>query len=106
MTIAHPAPAAPRPDDDLLRRARAGDRDAFSTIMTRGNKRLFRVARSVVGNDSEAEDVLQESYLGAIKAIGGIRATSGAMRWGAQETVVGPEGVRTRYVRGELYKYK
>src|SRR3546814_17985805 len=81
MTIAHPAPAAPRPDDDLLRRARAGDRDAFSTIMTRGNQRLFRVARIVVGNDSEAEDVLQESYLRASKAIGGFRGDSDGVNW-------------------------
>src|SRR3546814_21127738 len=59
----------------------AGDRDAFSTIMTRGNQRLFRVARSVVGNDSEAEDVLQESYLRAFKAIGGFRGDSDVMTW-------------------------
>ncbi|MCM8730780.1 RNA polymerase sigma factor [Hephaestia sp. GCM10023244] len=81
MTIAHHAPATPRPDDDLLRRARAGDRDAFSTIMTRGNQRLFRIARSVVGNDSEAEDVLQESYLRAFRAIGGFRGDADVMTW-------------------------
>src|SRR3546814_15073130 len=49
--------------------------------MTRGNQRLFRVARSVVGNDSEAEDVLQESYLRAFKAIGGFRGDSDVMTW-------------------------
>src|SRR3546814_16650497 len=49
--------------------------------MTRGNQRLFRVARSVVGNDSEAEDVLQESYLRAFKAIGGFRGASDVLTW-------------------------
>src|SRR3546814_20331856 len=49
--------------------------------MTRGNQRLFRVARSVVGNDSEAEDVLKESYLRAFKAIGGFRGDSDVMTW-------------------------
>src|SRR3546814_13427407 len=56
-------------------------RDAFSTIRTRGNQRLFRVALSVVVNDSEAEDVLQESYLRAFKAIGGFRGDSDVMTW-------------------------
>jgi len=49
----------------LIRRVRAGDREAFRAIMQRCNQRLFRVARAAVGNDDEAEDVVQETYLRA-----------------------------------------
>ena len=66
---------------DLIDRARAGDRDAFRTIMTRSNQQLFRVARSIVRDDAEAEDVLQESYLRAFRAIAGFRGDADVMTW-------------------------
>src|SRR5262245_23869846 len=47
-------------DAELVLRARAGEREAFRQIMQRGNQRLFRIARGVVRDDAEAEDVLQE----------------------------------------------
>ena len=57
------APAIP--DCDLVERVRAGDDAAFELIMRRHNRRLFRLARSFLGNDAEAEDVLQEAYVRA-----------------------------------------
>ena len=53
---------------DLLGLAAAGRGEAFQTLMQRCNQRLFRTARSIVGDDAEAEDVLQESYLRAFAA--------------------------------------
>ena len=47
----------------LVERVRRGDRECFALIMRRYNQRLFRVARSIVGNDSEAEDVVQHAYV-------------------------------------------
>jgi RNA polymerase sigma-70 factor, ECF subfamily len=49
-------------DAALLNRARGKDGHAVRLIMQRHNQRLFRIARSIVRNDSEAEDVLQEAY--------------------------------------------
>jgi RNA polymerase sigma-70 factor (ECF subfamily) len=66
---------------DLVRLAQVGDRDAFHVIIQRANQRLFRVARSVVRNDSEAEDVLQETYASAFAAIGAFRGEAGIMTW-------------------------
>ena len=66
---AHPTedrsdPAAAEPaDEDIVRSVLAGDNASFGLIMRRYNRLLFRVARSIVGNDSEAEDVLQETLL-------------------------------------------
>lgn len=81
MTIAHSVSLASRSSDELVRRARAGDREAFGAIMMLGNQRLFRVARSVVRDDAEAEDVLQESYLRAFRAIGNFRGDADVMTW-------------------------
>jgi len=65
----------------LVRHAQTGDREAFRAIMTRCNQRLFRLARGVVGNDSDAEDVLQEAYLKAFAAISGFRGEAGLYTW-------------------------
>lgn len=66
---------------ELVRLAQAGDGDAFRVIMQRGHQRLFRVARGVVRDDAEAEDVLQEAWVRAFAAIGSFRAEAGIMTW-------------------------
>lgn len=52
-------------DHALVALALAGQRDAFRHIMQRCIQRLFRTARAVIGDDSEAEEILQESYMHA-----------------------------------------
>ena len=52
-------------DAELVRRALAGDAGAFRTIMQRHNRRLYRIARSVLRNSTEAEDAVQEAYVSA-----------------------------------------
>ncbi len=69
------------PEPELVDFARAGDREAFRAIMTRCNQRLFRVARAVVRDDAEAEDVLQEAYARAFAAIGDFRGEAGIATW-------------------------
>jgi RNA polymerase sigma-70 factor (ECF subfamily) len=54
----------------LAQRAADGDEDAFVRIMQRYNQQLYRLAVAVVGDKSEAEDVLQESYLRAFGRMG------------------------------------
>lgn len=56
-------------DLELVQRVRQGDEAACELIMRRYNQRMFRVARSIVTDDSEAEDVVQESYLRAFARI-------------------------------------
>jgi RNA polymerase sigma-70 factor, ECF subfamily len=60
--------AASGDDAALAGRAAQGDQDAFARIMRRYNQRLYRLAVSVMGDASEAEDVLQESYVRAFYA--------------------------------------
>jgi RNA polymerase sigma-70 factor, ECF subfamily len=61
--------AASGDDAALASLAAQGDQDAFARIMRRYNQRLYRLAVSVMGDASEAEDVLQESYVRAFYAV-------------------------------------
>ena len=54
-------------DATLVALARAGRREAFRQIMQRCNRRLFRVARGVVHDDAEAEDMVQAAYVSAFE---------------------------------------
>lgn len=68
-------------ETELVRRAQGGDRDAFRIIVQHGNQQLFRVARSVMRDDAEAEDVVQEAYACAFAAIGDFRGDASIMTW-------------------------
>lgn len=66
---------------DLIRRAAAKDEAAVREIIKTYNRRLYRVARSVVRDDSEAEDVLQEAYLRAFSALPNFRGDASLATW-------------------------
>ena len=53
------------PDEDVVSRIRAGDTALFEILMRRYNQRLYRVARSILGDEAEAEDVMQQAYVNA-----------------------------------------
>lgn len=54
-------------DEEVVGRVLAGDLPSFEIIVRRYNQRLFRIARSMTGEDSEAEDVVQETYVRAFE---------------------------------------
>jgi RNA polymerase sigma-70 factor (ECF subfamily) len=68
-------------DEGLAERARAGHAGVFRIIMQRHNRRLYRVARGVLGDDAEAEDVVQEAYLKAFENLAGFRGESSLATW-------------------------
>jgi RNA polymerase sigma-70 factor, ECF subfamily len=53
----------PPTDEEIVEQVLSGDGSAFALILRRYNQRLFRVARGILGDDAEAEDVLQEAYV-------------------------------------------
>jgi RNA polymerase sigma-70 factor (ECF subfamily) len=65
----------------IIRRAIAGEHEAFAILMRRHNRRLYRLARAIVRNDAEAEDALQDAYLDAFRSLGGFRAASSVSTW-------------------------
>jgi RNA polymerase sigma-70 factor (ECF subfamily) len=84
-----PAPriAVPPDDAELVRRALARDDTAFRTIMERNNRRLYRIARGILRNDAEAEDVVQEAYVNAFTHLDGFRSDSSLTTWLARITM-------------------
>jgi RNA polymerase sigma-70 factor (ECF subfamily) len=52
-------------DDQVMQRVLGGDVALFEIIMRRYNQRLFRVVRSILRDDSQAEDIVQEAYVRA-----------------------------------------
>ena len=69
--------------DDAALVERAGQRDpaAFWLIVKRHNQRLYRVARSVLGDDTEAEDVVQDTYVHALTHLSEFRAEARLSTW-------------------------
>jgi RNA polymerase sigma-70 factor (ECF subfamily) len=65
----------------LARDAAGGDEHAFDRIMRRYNQRLFRLAVSLVGEASEAEDILQESYVKAFYRLRSYTGQGGLGAW-------------------------
>jgi RNA polymerase sigma-70 factor, ECF subfamily len=74
------APAATA-DAELVERARARDEAAIRAIMQANNRRLYRMARGILRNDSEAEDVVQETYVRAFTHLDSFRGDSSLATW-------------------------
>lgn len=72
---------APAGEMELVRRALAREADAFRTIMRLHNRRLYRLARSILRNDGEAEDVVQEAYMRAFMHLDRFRGESSLATW-------------------------
>jgi len=80
-TLVRDAASASAADLHLARRASAGHPQAFRTIMTTHNQALYRIARAVIRNDSEAEDVVQEAYVRAFSHLGSFRGEATLSTW-------------------------
>jgi RNA polymerase sigma-70 factor, ECF subfamily len=75
------APLDTLDDTALVERARNQDGAAVRLIMQRHNRRLYRVARSVLNDDTEAEDVVQEAYVRAFTHLDGFRGEAQLSTW-------------------------
>src|SRR5215203_48000 len=59
------ATTAALPDQEIVRRVRAGDHAVFEILMRRHNQRVYRAVRSVVKDEADVEDVMQQAYINA-----------------------------------------
>ncbi|TGP27210.1 MULTISPECIES: RNA polymerase sigma factor [unclassified Mesorhizobium] len=73
--------AAEASDMALVRRALAREAGAFRAIIKTHNQRLYRIARGVVRNDAEAEDVVQEAYMRAFASLDAFRGDASLATW-------------------------
>ncbi len=69
------------PNIDIAQRIAAGDCDVLRVMMRRYNQTLYRTARSILRDDAEAEDAVQEAYLHAYQAMGGFRGDAKLSTW-------------------------
>jgi len=65
----------------VLARARQGDSDAFRELVERHSRSVFRLAYRMTGNEQDAEDVVQESFLRAYKQLGRFESRANFGTW-------------------------
>jgi RNA polymerase sigma-70 factor (ECF subfamily) len=70
----------------LVDRARAGDGTSLAALMQRHNQRLFRIARAIVRNDADAEDIVQDAFVKAFTGLDGLREADSIGPWLAKIT--------------------
>ena len=69
------------PDLELVRRAQAGDVDAFGDLVERNRRAVFRAALAAVGSATEADDVAQEAFVTAFQKLSGFRGDASFKTW-------------------------
>jgi RNA polymerase sigma-70 factor (ECF subfamily) len=77
-------PGSPPPANDegqLVARAQAGDSQAFTELMNRYERKIYRLAKHITQNDEDAEDVLQEAFLKAYEHLDTFQGNSKFYTW-------------------------
>ena len=78
----HDEPLSAEPsDDELVERGRSGDDSALSELVKRHHASSYRVAMSLVRDDDMAQDVVQDSFLKAFRALDGFRGDASFRSW-------------------------
>jgi len=68
-------------DEQIIRRVLAGETALYELLMRRYNRLLYRVARSILRDDSEAEDVMQDAYVRAYQHLGSFEGLAKFPTW-------------------------
>ncbi len=68
-------------DESLVKRVLEGDTALFEILMRRHNQRLYRIARAVLRDDAEAEDVMQDAYVRAYEHLSQFEGRSRFSTW-------------------------
>ena len=68
-------------DGGAIDRARSGDREAFRLLVERHSRSVFRLAFRMTGNQQDAEDVVQETFLRAYRQLDRYQARASFATW-------------------------
>ena len=68
-------------DEEVVSRVRQGETALYEVIMRRYNQRLYRIARAILHNDGEAEDVMQDAYVRAFEHLHQFAGRSAFSTW-------------------------
>ena len=93
----------PESEANLIARVRAGESEAFYDLVRPHERGIYMAALSIVRNDADAEEVVQEAILKAFKAIGRFREESKFSTWIVQ-IVMNEARLKLRRARRHLYE--
>ena len=68
-------------DQDLVRRAKAGELEAFELLAGRYERKVYSLARRIVQQEQDAEDVTQQTFLSALEHLDGFREEASFSTW-------------------------
>jgi RNA polymerase sigma-70 factor (ECF subfamily) len=68
-------------DADLVRQAQGGDLNAFEELVNRHERRVYTLARRILRQDQDAEDVTQQTFLSALEHLDGFRNEASFATW-------------------------
>src|SRR5215468_7095692 len=88
--MTHRAAAAELEDRDIIARVVAGDHAAFEVLVRRYNQRLYRAARAITRSDADAEDVLQQAWLGVFRNLSQFRGDAAFATWATPRAMSRP----------------
>lgn len=91
----------PLSDEEIVTRVLAGDTEMFEIVMRRYNQRLYRVARAILRNDDEAEDVMQDAY---VRAYEHLEQFAGRAKFATWLTRIAVHEALARQRRGTRYQ--
>ena len=91
----------PLSDEEVVVRVLAGETAMFEIVMRRHNQRLYRVARAILRNDGEAEDVMQDAY---VRAYEHLDQFAGRAKFSTWLTRIAVHEALARQHRGNRYQ--
>lgn len=91
----------PLSDEEVVVRVLAGETGMFEVVMRRHNQRLYSVARAILRNDGEAEDVMQDAYVGAYEHL---NQFAGRAKFSTWLTRIAVHEALARQRRGNRYQ--
>jgi RNA polymerase sigma-70 factor, ECF subfamily len=91
----------PLSDEEVVARVLAGETGMFEIVMRRHNQRLYRVARAILRNDGEAEDVMQDAY---VRAYEHLDQFAGRAKFSTWLTRIAVHEALARQHRGHRYQ--
>ena len=91
----------PLSDEEVVTRVLAGETGMFEIVMRRHNQRLYSVARAILRNDGEAEDVMQDAYVRAYEHLGQF---AGRAKFSTWLTRIAVHEALARQHRGNRYQ--
>jgi RNA polymerase sigma-70 factor (ECF subfamily) len=68
-------------DEEVVKRVLGGETALYELLMRRHNQRLYRVARAILRDDGEAEDVMQDAYVRAYRNLSSFEGRAKFVTW-------------------------